>query len=250
MATVGTLPVLAPYTPEDVDDRAEYIIAAVVGRHPGTSHACTNTAAASTPTPDRVWDRDRTQFINDLANDGGLDTYFNAAGEFMIRKQPILDQSDSVWTFRTGEFGNILTADRERPFDRLYNRVVINPIDETQTWGATYFDLEDTSNPRHSDYIGVVPYFYSSPTLLDEAAVVNAGDTILQRIQGTTETLSIGALGVPLEVGDVVTVIHPATDTDPGFNAVHIIDSWDYDLVTGAMTCKTRSSELAELAES
>ena len=55
---------------------------------------------------------------------------------------------------------------------------------------------------------------------------------------------------MPLEVGDVVTVIHPATDSDPGFNAVHILDSWDYDLVTGAMTAKTRSTELAELAES
>ena len=29
-----------------------------------------------TPALDKVWDRDRTQFINDLANDGGLDVYF------------------------------------------------------------------------------------------------------------------------------------------------------------------------------
>ena len=154
-----------------------------------------------------------------------------------------------MWTFRTGEYGNIVTADRERPFDRLYNRVVVNPIDDTQTWASTTFDIEDTTNPRHRDYIGIVPYFYSSPTLTTDEAVVSAGETILQRIQGTTETLSLGTLGVPLEVGDVVTVIHSPTDADPGLNVIHIVDSWDYDLVTGAMTCKTRSTDLAELTE-
>lgn len=242
----------APYTPDAGiwTTRAEYIAAAVDEAIPGVIVNVLDDGGAWTPTPDRVWDRDRTQFIKDVATDGGLDVYFDAAGEFVIRKEPIVDPSTSVWTFRTGEFGNIETADRERPFDRLYNRVVINPIDETQTWFATTFDIEDTTNPRHRDFIGVTPYFYSSPTLLTEEAVNNAGETILQRIQGTTETLSLGVLGVPLEVGDTVTVVHPATDSDPGFNAVHIIDSWDYDLVTGAMTCKTRSSELTELSES
>jgi hypothetical protein len=200
---------------------------------------------------DRTWERDRTEFINDMATDGALDVYFDATGTFVIRTQPVLNPDASVWTFRTGDAsGNILTADRERPFDRLYNTVVINPIDETQTWSVSIFELTDVNHPRHKSKVGVVPYFYSSPTLTTQAAVNSAGETLLQRIQGITETLSITALGVPLEVGDTVTVVHPATATDPGFNAVHFVDSWDYNLVSGDMTVKTRSTDLAELTES
>lgn len=245
----------SPYSPNTESfpppdfTRAEWISQVVTQAIPGVTVSILDHGGASTTLEGRVWDRDRTQFVKDLATDGGLDGYFDAAGEFVIRKEPIVDPTASVWTFRTGEFGNIETADRERPFDRLYNRVVINPIDETQTWDSAYFDLTDTTNPRHADYVGEVPYFYSSPTLLTEDSVQNAGETLLQRIQGTTETLSLGTLGAPLEVGDVVTVTHPRTDADPGFNAVHIIESFDYDLVSGAMTCRTRSSELAELSE-
>lgn len=199
---------------------------------------------------DRVWDTDRTQFIRDMATDGELETYFDAAGTFVIRKQPIVNPAASVWTFRTGELGNIMTAERERPFDRLYNRVVVKPVDDTQTWAAEFADIEDTNHPRHSSKIGVVPYFYSSPTILDGLSAFSAANTILQRVQGTTETLSIGALGAPLEVGDTVTVVHQATPSDPGFSAVHILDGWSYDLATGAMTANTRSSALVDSEES
>lgn len=245
----------APYAPYNLsfppDDltRAEWISRAVTEAIPDAEFTVLDDGGDSTELQDRVWERDRTQFIKDLATDGGLDVYFGPDGKFVIRKEPIVDPTTSMWTFRTGKYGNINTADRERPFDRLYNRVVVSPIDETQTWDAETIDLEDTANPRHRDYIGIVPYFYSSPTLADGLAAFTAGETILQRIQGTTETLSLGVLGVPLEVGDTITVIHRTTDSDPGFNAVHILDSFDYDLVTGAMTAKSRSTELAELSE-
>lgn len=245
----------APYTPAlDVfppptDSRADLIEAAVLEAVPTATFDVRDTGG-TTDLTDRVWDRDRTQFIDDIAKDGELDVYFDAAGVFVIRKEPIVDEAASVWTFRTGEFGNIMVAERERPFDRLYNRVVVVPIDETQTWSAVYVDLTDTDNPRHSSKIGVVPYFYTSPTLTTETAAVSAANTILQRVQGTTETLSLSTTGAPmLEVGDTVTVVHQATDADPGFNAIHIIDGWDFDPVTGAMSCKTRSSTLSDSEE-
>lgn len=192
----------------------------------------------------RVWERDRTQIIKDMATDGELDCYFDASGVFVIREQPIIDLNvPTVWTFRTGPSANIFTAERERPFDRLYNVVVVSPIDEEQTWEAQAAGIADVTHPRHQDNLGqLVPYFYSSPTLSDANAALSAAETILQRVLGTTETVSIGALGNPaLEVGDMVTIAHQATPSDPGFNSVHMIDGWDYDLGTGAMTLKTRS---------
>lgn len=198
-----------------------------------------------------VWDRDRTQFINDMARDGSLDAAFDAAGVFRIRTQPILNAAVPAWTFRTGATSNIITAERERPFDRLYNMVIVSPIDETQTWARQTVSLEDPDHPRHPDKIGEVPFFFSSPTLKTDSAARAAGATILQRVLGTTETVSLGVLGNPaLEVGDTVAIVHEATDTDPGFQASHLIDEFRMDLETGAMALATRSTALAELEES
>jgi hypothetical protein len=197
-----------------------------------------------------VFDKERTELIKQLALDGELDVYFNASGEFIIRKQPIISPTDVAWTYRTGGAGNIDTADRERPFDRLYNTVAVAPIAEEQTWTIQIAEITDTTHPRHKSKIGVVPYLYSSPTLGDDSEALAAAETILQRVQGTTETVSITGLGAPqLEVGDSITIAHAETESDPGFNATHIIDSFDYDLASGSMTLKTRSDSLAEVAE-
>jgi hypothetical protein len=208
-------------------------------------------AGGGTPSGQRVFDRDRAQAIKDVAADGSLDVYFDPAGVFIIREQPILDASNIVWTFRTGESGNITTADRERPFDRLYNCVVVNPIDEEQTWTTVTIFIEDTANPRHPNNLGeVVPYFYSSPTITNSTEALAAANTILQRIQGTTETVNISGLGAPmLEVGDTITIVHEATPSDPGFAATHIIDGWTFDLLTGGQSLATRSTSLVDAEE-
>lgn len=234
--------------PAPTYNRAELIEQVVVAAMPDAVVEIRNTGG-STDLTDRVWETDRTQFIKDIATDGELDAYFDAAGVFVIRTQPIIDQAASVWTFRTGEVGNIMTASRERPFDRLYNRVVVKPVDDTQTWERQVVDITDPDHPRHADKIGVVPYFFGSPTILTAAGALSAANTILQRVQGTTETLSINALGAPLEVGDTVTVAHQATPSDPGFGAVHILDEWTYDLATGLMTASTRSNTLVDSEE-
>lgn len=202
-------------------------------------------------TDTRVWDRDRVAMIKDLATDGNLDVYFSPAGVLIIREQPILDADNIVWTFRTGEVGNITTADRETPFDKPYNTVVVSPIDEEQTWATVILTIEDTSNPLHAQNVGeFVPYFYSSPTITSEAEALAAANTILQRIQGKTETVNISGLGVPmLEVGDTITIAHAATPSDPGFSATHITDGGTFDLLTGGQTLQTRSTTLVDAEE-
>lgn len=199
---------------------------------------------------DNLWDRDRTQFIADMSKDGSLDAAFDASGQFRIRTEPVLTGQAPVWTFRTGDVGNIVTADRERPLDRLYNTVVVQPLDGTQSWDQQTIILSDPDHPRYPDKIGVVPFFYKSPTLDTAEQAVSAGTTIMQRVLGTTETVSLNAVSNPaLEVGDVVALVHDQTDTDPGFQANHLIDSWQMDLASGAMTLATRSADLSDLEE-
>lgn len=241
---------LSPYYPES-GSRAVKIAEVVTAAIPGVVLVGTADGGLYEQ-GDNLWDRDRTRFIRDMADDGALDAAFDASGAFRIRPQPIMDAaSENVWTFRTGVAGNILTADRERPLDKLYNTVVMEPMEESQSWDRQVIVLGDTDHPLHPSKYGPAQFFYKSPTLQTPADVTAAGVAILQRFMGTTETINLGAVSNPaLEVGDVVPVIHARTDTDPGLQAVHAIDSFQMDLKTGAMTLATRSSNLPELEES
>jgi hypothetical protein len=239
---------VTPYAP-DSGPRAARIAEAVLDAIPGVAGVVTAPGGDFVASAN-VWDRDRTAFITDLARDGSLDAHFDAAGAFLIRDEPVLDDSAAVWTFRTGDASNIESAERKRPFDRLYNTVVVQPMDDTQTWTQQVVTLLDPDHPRHPSKIGVVPYFYRSPTLLTAEEAWAAGETILQRVLGTTETLTINGLSNPaLEYGDNITVLHEQTFTDPGFQAVHFIESWQMDLDSGAMTVASRASALADLEE-
>lgn len=246
---------VAPYAP-GAGTRADLIAAAVTAAIPGVT--IIKLATGGNYAGGGVWDKSRTQFITDMAKDGSLDCYFNASGHFVIRTEPIIDTKNVVYTFRTGASSNIETADRDRPFDRLYNQVIVSPQADTQTWARQTVTLDDPTNPRwpgtppnYTDGIGLVPFFYSSPTLSTAAAAKAAGATVLQRVQGTTETLRLGVMGNPaLEPGDTITVAHDATDTDPGFAAIHLLESFDFDCQSGRMTAATRSSSLAEVEES
>lgn len=240
---------LTPHYPAN-GTRSSRIVDAINGAMPSVETIVTATGGNYVQ-GDNLWDRDRTTFIKDMATDGALDAAFDASGAFRIRAEPNLDPNAAVWTYRTGAASNIASAERERPFDRLYNTVIVIPVDATQIWERQTISLFDSSHPRHPSKIGVVPFFYGAPTLTTAAAARAAGVAIFQRVIGTTETLSIDGIGNPaLEVGDVVSVVHEPTDTDPGFQAAHIIDSWQMDLVSGSMDLATRSSALAEVQES
>jgi hypothetical protein len=61
-------------------------------------------------------------------------------------------------------------------------------------------------------------------------------------VQGTAETLSLGALSNPaLEAGDPIRVITPQLGQDAGTAFQHYVDLFTLDLIGGAMTCQTRS---------
>jgi len=244
---------VSPHYPEN-GTRASRIVDAIVEAIP-TVTARVSSDGGQYVQGDNLWDRDRTKFINDMAADGSLDVYFDAEGAFVVRAEPIMDPTASVWNFTSGVAANILTADREYPFDRLYNTVIVVPVDATQVWARQRTSVP-LGHPRYAGDdthpgIGVVPFFYGAPTLTTEADAKAAGETILQRVLGTTETVSLNALSNPaLEVGDVVTIVHEPTETDPGFSAMHLIDSWQVDLFSGLMTLATRSNNIADVEES
>lgn len=234
---------LAPYTPP-ANTRAATIAAVVTAAIPGVQIQIL--ADGGSHGGGTTWDRDRTQLIQDLARDGGLEAGFDAAGVFVIRNLPTASAAP-VWDLRTGVASNILEASREIPLDRLYNMVVVVPASEEQTWTAQVVDTLLPSHPRHKSKIGSVPYFWASPTATTAAAAYAAGKKILERVLGEASTLNVSALGNPaLEPGDVVQVSHDPTATDPGIAARHYTDSLTVALRNYSMELATRSAAAME----
>lgn len=192
-----------------------------------------------------VWDRDRTQTITDLATDGGLEAYVDSNGErglIVVRAAPTIDPKNAVWTIRSGDGGTMISGSRERPLDRLYNTVVVVPQDDTQTWPRQISPITNPNHPRYPGKIGVVPYFWSSPSITTATAAKRAGDAILTQIQGTSETIRLTAVAnAALEPGDVVTIVKSGP-VGQRAGATNMIDSWVLDCVTGSMELDTKSS--------
>ena len=184
-----------------------------------------------------TWEESRTEAILEVAKDGALDAAYDASGAFRIQPQKVLDPTNPVWILRTGPNSNILTTNRERPFDRLYNTAVVRPSDDEQTWVTQIRQIADPDHPQHQDKVGVVPYFYSSPMIQTAAQAIAAADGLLFRILGRTETIQISNISNPaLEVGDTILVLHEPTETDPGLEQYYFVQSWSMDLFSGEQT--------------
>jgi len=236
-----------PFTPA-AGLRADIIAAAVLETLPGTQIKVYATGGTYTPT-DLSWES-RTTLINDLATDGGLDCYFDGAGAFVIRLEPTINLRAPVWTFRSGTASNITEGEREFPFDRLYNRVIVLPMDETQEWAAQVVELTDTDHPLHKSKYGRSTYKHRSPSIGSAAEALSTAMTLLRRVQGRPETVSISSFGMlALESGDTVSI---ATDDRPygrGIAAVHLLDGVSFDLDTFGLTAATRSSDATAIDE-
>ena len=233
---------VSPYVSTPGTLRVEVIAQVVQTARPGTTVMNLSTDAGAVESV-RVWTEGPTEVISDLTADGGTEAYFRADGVFVIEDvRTTLD--DSVWTIDPGKGGVLKALSRRRPTDRLYNTVVVRPsaTDGSQTWAQVVVQVTDPFHPRHPDKIGVVPYFWNSPTITNGETADSAGRKILDRVLGTTETLALEAIAHPaLDVNDVVTAISPAIDKDPRQTFTHFVDGIRFDLAAGSMSLNTRN---------
>lgn len=237
-------PRLTPYTPPVTTRRVASIIATVQAVFPGITVRNTATDTGTVGTA-QAW-TSRAEQVAAYATDGGMEAYFGPDGAFVLRDAARITDPPA-WLIKTGPGGSLKDLTRTRPLDRLFNTVVMTPssADAAQTWTQVIAQITDPANPRHPDRIGVRPYPYASPTVLTTAAAQAVAAQVLNRIQGTTETLDLAALAMPaLEGGDIVRILTPADDGDVVVN--HFLQQLTVDLAAGDMTANTRSdTELA-----
>lgn len=238
---------VTPYAPSPALTRVAAITSVVTAARPGTTVVNESTDTGTIGSA-QVWTEGPLDVISDLSGDGGTEAFFRADGVFVIRDAKTL-VSSPVWEAKAGDGGTLLSAERTRDSDRLFNTVVVRPsaTDGSQTWVQQVAQVTDVNSPLHPSKIGVVPYFWSSPTIKTAGAALTAANRILDRVLGVTETLSLGSITNPaLEANDVIRVITPSIGIEPAQIFQHFIDSYSYDLGTGAMTLATRSQAVTD----
>jgi len=233
---------LVPYKVASGTSRTQAIADVVTFAKPGTT-IVNESSDTGTVQATQAWDDGPLTLIRDLTTDGNTTAYFRADGTFVIRDLPSI-ATTPVWTASAGSYGVLKSVARTRPFDRLYNTVVVRPgaSDGSQTWTQQVASIIDTSNPRHPNYIGVVPYFWSSPTIRSAAGAASVAAALLEKVQGTTESLSLESIANPaLEGNDVIRVITPQLNIEEAQIFQHFIDGYTLSLETGDMSINTRS---------
>ena len=231
-----------PYSPAAALPRVEAIKEIVLGARPGTTIVNTSSDTGLVGIK-QVWSGTRWDAIRDLARDGRTEAFFLPDGTFAIRDKATT-LSAAVWATT----GVLKSLERTRHSDALVNTIIVRRVHaKEQPWSQQTAAITALADPRHPNYIGVIPKIIDAPTPRTAseamAVAISARDTLL----GVPETLSFESLSNPaLEGGDVIRVNAPASGLAPADTFQHFIDGFDINLKSGAMSATTRSQVVVD----
>lgn len=176
----------------------------------------------------------RTDMVNTLARDGGLDAAFTADGSFDVRPDFTIGEPVRVFTDADGA-GPGWVSD-EAVYTRLYNCVVVSSSASTPLFAPpVVIHISDPAHPRHRSKIGVRPYRFPSPTISNRSIAASAGIGRLNQIAQPVQRVRGSSFGLAyLEPGDTILL---AAFPDTPF----LLETVSHDCGTGASTFEGRS---------
>jgi hypothetical protein len=200
-----------------------------------------STATSAATVGAMVYERDREDIVTKLLTSAAAEAYHDWDGELVIADVPLLGQVP-VWTVDAGQSGVLLGGQRSRDRTRTYNVVVVtcNVLDGQTPPAPVVVEDDDPTSPTWvGGPMGRVPYFWSSPVLLDAGQMTAAGQAILRRVKGTNAQLDLEAAVNPaLDRGDVVEAVTADSAVE-----WHLVAGLTVPLtVTGTQQIATRSS--------
>ncbi len=202
-----------------------------------------------------VYERDRTEAIEDLTRSIGAEAFIAPDGVGVIRDVPELSDKP-VWLVDASASGVLISADRERNRQKTRNVVVVtsSKADGSQPFPPEIVADTDPSSPTRVDGpFGRVPHFYASPVFRTPLSMRFAGKKILARLTGLAAQVNLENVVNPaLDAGDVIDVLLPASAATNGKRRVerHLIDSLTVPLsVSGTQRIETRSTRPDDVTE-
>lgn len=190
---------------------------------------------------------DRWEICQDVGKAYGRETYFDGLGRCIIRDEPDVSTSPSVWTVDEGDGGVLVSVDLAWSRRPSYNRAIVTGTNTE--FGVTYRGVATDSSPASPSYysgnFGPKPIFYFSPHVTSTATAGAAARALLRSKQGVAMSLDFSAIPNPaLEPGDVVVVRRAAL----GLDLPVVVDSITLGLgPNDAMTCQVRARQEDEI---
>lgn len=188
-------------------------------------------------------DRERYDFLRDMATSRSQIMYFNYEGHLVVQEVP--DPTTPVWTIAAGEGGVLINTRRQLSRTGVYNAVVaegseadLDAVDPPAR-GVAVDDDESSATYFYGPY-GQVPRFYASPLLYTDAQAAQAAASILLQTTGLPYSLDLTLLPNPaLEPLDAVNVIME----DGATAEIHVLDTVTIPLSSdSALSANTRAT--------
>lgn len=213
-----------------------------------------------------VYTNSRGQAVAQLADDGLISVGFDAVGDLIISPRRDLDANLTAdWHFRTDQDNGLNvpaapvapativagTLERTRPWAKSHiNRVTVVPGGDWQLWTAQTARLDDESDPRHEDYIGVRELIVTSNTIgTAYYAWQLAKATLTRHLRTTAERVKLSVLLNPaVEADDVAFISALPTLDDAGWNGTYIITSVEHAPSAGVTNIEAISASAYDLS--
>lgn len=232
----------APWIVAAGTNYGDAIIALCQNRLP-TLQANPHTVTVTTPQIILDPESDPWQAATDWAAAVGCEVFLDRNGILTIQDEPDPTGAAPVWTYSDGTLDPnavLLSVNRGLSDDPGYNGIVLTS-ESTTLPAPIRIELwdDDPDSPTYAlGQYGKVPYFKSSPLIVDYTGGGVMATSELQKVIGGTESLDFSVIPNPAhESGDIVRVIRPLSLTD----STAVLDSFVMPLdVTAAMTIRTR----------
>jgi hypothetical protein len=195
-------------------------------------------------TPVLVWDEDRGQALDDLAQAVRGRWYALGDGSFVVRAYPYM-VSTPVLSIFDGALGTVKEATIRRSRSGVYNSVTIRSerMDGTAPIRATARDSSPSSPTFYGPLYGKVAQIIKVQTPLTLADAQALAAATLSTASALSEQWNVACVpDATLEPGDTISI------TSRGITGTQIIDKWSLPLRSGPpMQLQTRSSVAAPI---
>lgn len=165
--------------------------------YPGAEVVFDDTAEFGTLKRDIIVERDRYQFLADLAESLGKVMYWDGLGRLQIRTPA--PAADPRWRISAGRGGVLIRAEQRVSRRDVVNAVVARGEGAGEEAAALGIAIDD--NPDSPTFFGgrfgQIPKFYSSPLLADNAGARAAASTMLANQLGVPHNANLTAVCNP-----------------------------------------------------
>jgi hypothetical protein len=158
-----------------------------------------------------ICERDRYDFLNELATARGKIFYFDYRGVLVVKSSP--EPTVSVFSLHGSKDGILLEpVHEERTREGIYNGIVA--FGEKPSHNRLAYDGDSNSNTYWYGPFGKVPRFYYSPFITSQAQADSAAFSLISKILGEPFRLDLSMVPNPaLEVLDMIEIIIPHHST-------------------------------------